>query len=1218
MVSSTRSARVQRAIDVTLVLGALGAQADLSIRQFGAAGSGRWPSVIALALTFAVAASLRRGPHLVAAAGVGLLMLTSVTLGIAMHEAPGPHAVGPLGLGAHEAIAPIFLVHVALLGVAAREVARWNVPAVLAAAAPVPVLYAVAGALVRVVRGPRPDGVLGGIDGPILLQPGAVLAFVVVPLITLLVLGIDVVRAWRTRIVRPLVRDAGLFASALVCVSFAALIGHARGDITFDRWPAMVAAMDSIPVNGWWSGLEETDHDDDGVEPRPLPDMPERPLTPPSPEPTTEPAPDTAPAVPPAAAPPPASFPARTATPTNEDDLRAFDLAAAALGGTIAQGPKDPDGSRTGHDVQDLLVGSRAGWAVYDFQLPERVVLAFRGGDGIRADRVVLDTHFQIPITSWEELFTPANRAREVTLAYSDVGPDGPFTPLGAFTIPEDARHVTLAFPSVTLRALEVRLLSGHGGGEVGLGRIHVMEARDVERSALAGTELDLARADLGGGVVRFTSQASEEEGAWRLVDGRAEGWTSADGALPQDLVFGFARGGAAAVRAVELSTADGVGAPCDVEVAVSETSPLDGLRVVAAGRLDARGGRIAIDPPAVGRYLRVRVTSRHGGSRTRLGEVRIIEAAHGKDGYRSLLAGHGAALPPRPALDTVGPIDTLELGVSIEGRGEVAHYSLSVPDGDLRAVNLALEGLPTLRSAVAVRDAAGRVVASFDPAQATAAVATLTFVSRGGRYTVDVREPPSSVVVVYDVSRSMLKDIGALEQALRAFVARVQPDEEMALLAFSGVRAELRCDFTSDAERLARSLDAGFELHGGTPFYEALVSAHELLARRTGNRAIVVFTDGADTTSDRSYADLWRRLAAARVRTYCVGLGGGLEALARKQGCTGLAGLRAIADGSGARLWHARTADALSGVYDEVSAELHGPPSYRLRVDLSAGTGRLAFESEQEGDSGVAPRLELLLDGSGSMAEPLGGYRWESSVDADGNIVADLANLGTAKIDLARAALGRVLSSLPDGVHVALRTFSTDAADRPRTDLIQPLTPLTALGRARLRTLADRVRPGGKTPIALALAAVAADLGRGEGPRIVVLLSDGKETCGGDPAAEARRLVGLGVEVRVHMVGFDVAEGERDGLRQIAEAAGGTFWLADDGDALEEALARAVMTTFRVEDVNGVVVVRDQLGEECVLPVGTFRVVIEGEEPRVIEGVQIRAGETTRLSAGR
>lgn len=40
------------------------------------------------------------------------------------------------------------------------------------------------------------------------------------------------------------------------------------------------------------------------------------------------------------------------------------------------------------------------------------------------------------------------------------------------------------------------------------------------------------------------------------------------------------------------------------------------------------------------------------------------------------------------------------------------------------------------------------------------------------------------------------------------------------------------------------------------------------------------------------------------------------------------------------------------------------------------------------------------------------------------------------------------------------------------------------------------------------------------------MLVSDGKDTCGGAPAAAAEELASRGVDVRVHVVGFDV---ERD-----------------------------------------------------------------------------------------
>ena len=70
-----------------------------------------------------------------------------------------------------------------------------------------------------------------------------------------------------------------------------------------------------------------------------------------------------------------------------------------------------------------------------------------------------------------------------------------------------------------------------------------------------------------------------------------------------------------------------------------------------------------------------------------------------------------------------------------------------------------------------------------------------------------------------------------------------------------------------------------------------------------------------------------------------------------------------------------------------------------------------------------------------------------------------------------------------------------------------------------------------------------------------VVLISDGKETCGGDPCALVKSLRQRGINVRVHVVGFDVNKEERDQLFCIADGGNGGYFGADNAGELREAL---------------------------------------------------------------
>ncbi len=187
---------------------------------------------------------------------------------------------------------------------------------------------------------------------------------------------------------------------------------------------------------------------------------------------------------------------------------------------------------------------------------------------------------------------------------------------------------------------------------------------------------------------------------------------------------------------------------------------------------------------------------------------------------------------------------------------------------------------------------------------------------------------------------------------------------------------------------------------------------------------------------------------------------------------------------------------------------------------------------------------LQVVLDSSGSMAaaDPSGG----------------------TKMEAARAALAGVVDALPEGAVVGVRAYGGTYEDQARgcTDT-RLVVPMGALDRTAARRALDGLQPKGYTPLAASLQAAADDL-RGEGPRRVLLVSDGEETCGGDPCEVARALDRDGVDVVVDTVGYAADEATRTQLQCIAEETGGTYTDVADGEELDLQLSRTALRAYR------------------------------------------------------
>ncbi|PZF79258.1 vWA domain-containing protein, partial [Jiangella anatolica] len=196
--------------------------------------------------------------------------------------------------------------------------------------------------------------------------------------------------------------------------------------------------------------------------------------------------------------------------------------------------------------------------------------------------------------------------------------------------------------------------------------------------------------------------------------------------------------------------------------------------------------------------------------------------------------------------------------------------------------------------------------------------------------------------------------------------------------------------------------------------------------------------------------------------------------------------------------------------------------------------------------------RMMLVLDSSGSMAE----------ATPDGSI----------RIDAAKDALREVIGGLPDEQEVGLRVYGAEVFSQNDpgacTDSQLIVEPGTG-NRDQLTAALDDYEPYGETPIGYALQEAGKDLGT-EGPRTIVLVSDGEPTCAPDPCEVATELAGDGVDVRIDVVGLDVAAEARDKLRCIAENGHGTYYDAKDADDLVRSLDTSTTRASRPFDLTG------------------------------------------------
>ncbi|MEM9955213.1 MAG: thiamine phosphate synthase, partial [Chloroflexota bacterium] len=199
----------------------------------------------------------------------------------------------------------------------------------------------------------------------------------------------------------------------------------------------------------------------------------------------------------------------------------------------------------------------------------------------------------------------------------------------------------------------------------------------------------------------------------------------------------------------------------------------------------------------------------------------------------------------------------------------------------------------------------------------------------------------------------------------------------------------------------------------------------------------------------------------------------------------------------------------------------------------------------------GIRSNIAVILDASGSMQASLG----------DSN-----------RIEIARAAVIETVTQLPEGTNLSLWVYGHRLPQDDPVASCRDIEQVISFGLVDSETLNAAVRDinaVGYTPISDTLRQVASSFPE-DGSRTIVLLSDGEETCTGDPCAVAAALKAQNVDLVVNTVGFAADATTRAQLQCIAQVTEGVYYDAQDADGLTESLqSAAVVLDGRVRIVN-------------------------------------------------
>jgi serine/threonine-protein kinase len=182
---------------------------------------------------------------------------------------------------------------------------------------------------------------------------------------------------------------------------------------------------------------------------------------------------------------------------------------------------------------------------------------------------------------------------------------------------------------------------------------------------------------------------------------------------------------------------------------------------------------------------------------------------------------------------------------------------------------------------------------------------------------------------------------------------------------------------------------------------------------------------------------------------------------------------------------------------------------------------------------------IEYIFDASGSMLQPMDG---------------------TTRFEIAKRVLTERLNALPPNTQVGMRvyghTIPYQGREAESCEDIELVVPIQANGAQTIINYLPTMQALGMTPMSASIQQAANDFTFEPGRRnFIVLISDGEESCGDEPATVVAYLREIGIDFAIHVIGLDVDAQTSAQLQRLADAADGVYFDARSEEELNNAL---------------------------------------------------------------
>lgn len=736
--------------------------------------------------------------------------------------------------------------------------------------------------------------------------------------------------------------------------------------------------------------------------------------------------------------------------------------------------------------------------------------------------------------------------------------------------------------------------------GRVGLGTSRLsggdvlfdaFEVTSLGKSAAPKKELQDLLAFRRGAAVIYRPSPPKSESFEEIIDHSLDDPKSYTGIydldleearLPEEAVFCFPQGRFAEIRRIVFALAR-EDAPKEIRFWVSKQTPKSGFEPLATINLKAKPDSVQeFDVPQTkAKYLKIQIVSGYSAKRVRILEMfvrgRFLENPPGHED--SDVLGR-ADIPEKEPNDPAGRAQTVPLSKFVGGRAsgsDTDFFKISLKDKPAGTLELALETRGIIRPRLTPTDESGR---SLEPRRDSSAGGrtVLAYDVEPGDYTLEVARPDSYLTLVYDDSSSMGESVDVVKSVLKGFLDNLGQGLFLQLMKYADDPVFLS-DFTNKPAELRKAVDKEVGAGGGTDSLKGLMAAVQSVAKQPGSRAVLaIFDDLVHSGSDHleQYIRLWDAVLDQGIAFSTIGVQSGWDDESNYFGNSREQIFRELAYSSLGGFFLSPTYDKVKESAQRIFEQLTSPMEYRLIAEwreAERGPGSIEIKLDRTAEKEAAKSVEIIMDASNSM--------W-------GQIA------GEAKITIARRVLAETIGGLPDTMSVGLRVYGhryglNDPKACTDTELLVPIGPVD---KKALVDTVNRIQLKGKTPLVHSVLEAVKDFEKIPNGSIV-LVTDGIESCGGDIASIAPAIKKAGLELQVHVVGFDIKEKEaRAELESIAKSTQGRYLDARNAGELLSALEQTLKLEYAVLDAKGGEVGRGVVGGGPVtLDSGTYTV---------------------------